>query len=814
MANATWKIELEDGRAFTIDADERVPQKDVVEAATPYFDSWENGGHYMLEFDLPEEKEEKGVVGEVVEAVTPGAGPKLDKTERNVTADKHEAALVAKRNALIEEIERLASVKGTTPGLLLGGTAGGLQRGLEEGEYDRIKLTPAERAGRIAQLRKTLEEVDRQLKIYDSEKNFGTAVGGIGGALAGATGGAAVGRMAPGPLKVPGALVGSTLGAILGAGGGAYYGKLADIEDMRRVRDITPAQAEALAKREAIQTIVFDGAFMLIFGPGGKLVGKLVAGDSLGKALRSTAKEVIDWNSYKAALRDQREAFVRDRTKNAPPELGQEVSRKLGVPPRAGAQEEVVEDLMNQTGKGTENIAGPTVGETTGRVGRVEGSLRRIAPEIIAENDKALGEAADSIRNRALNTLDQAGARTGQELDEAFEQVVSSADAGLKNYASPIFEEAARLGVKTTPQQTKPLMNQLRTLLIRNEKSVFLEPGEEAFLRARLEALERQGGVVDVGILQEMVSAMKRAMRGTHEIGAPSSEWQKVLGGVIKTADGVYDKLLKGTDRRLAGKIRAVRQLYREVNEVLYSETMSKIARRDPERVGAYIARTGNTKAIQEVRSALDKLSSEQTRLAQGAGRQGSGIMTAKAFDETKNAIDAGIIKGFLEEQTKNLDALPKRLTDPQFTRTLRELLLDPRAKGSHRLRNARVLADLDRVVAAIRLSNPESLPRPGRIFNEMGIPVGSIGLGTLTFMISGGLTGPALVAALVAYMGSGLLAKAMTRAMTTPHSGVLRKMAFAMRLGNKVAKQPQLATVLLQQLQEIEAEISRDGED
>ena len=754
----TWKVETSDGRGWTIDAPEGVSEADVNAFAEANADSWVNGARYRMEPDT--------------EATAPEqpSGP----------TGKDYADAVARLDTRMQQIDaerqKLAYGHFRSPSLLTGGSG-------VEGQ------TATQRIAELTQEYNDLESQKSQFEIGST----GQTVGGIGGGLAGGGLGALLGS----PLGPPGMAIGGILGSILGGAGGVVAGThLWDIPVARGTREVTDQEAAELIKSRAIEALVWDGAFVLILGPGGRAIGKMTKGAKFLPALKAAAKQSFAWDKLPRVKAEQMAKTIEKRAAQAPEGLATEVSRAIGeTPTRTGqaATREALTDLAERTGGRV-----PTKGEMTGLVEGGERFVRSQAPMPFFKNDQALAKAAGEIRDNALRVLDDAGAYTGADLGNAINTVTASANKTLKRTTGPVFERAAKALVSA---DMTPTIKILEDVLGRDARSAgrLLASGERASIEGMLQALKATPNMWVDGV-QDFISGNKAALRSLSSEGVRPTEFmQKVLNDVVQAADGAYlAAIQKAPDASLKADLLAARKLYRETMTDLFSDTMVKLARQNPEDMGRALTAKGSVTETQELRAALDRALSG----APGKTRVRGQIVTelgAKQMADERARIDAGIVKGFIEKQTQSLDSLDAKLLDPDFRLTLKELLV---GKGAANPARGRVVLDeLDKALAVLKLAAAEMAPQPGRL----GVPgMGGVGAGTAAATVTGDIKTAAPLVILTAGL-SRQIGKAAASYMTTGNAGYIHAVGRAIALSRLAGKNAAAAEALRATLRELD---------
>src|SRR5574341_240456 len=781
---AVWKVNGSDGQSWTVDAPEDVTEDEVNTFAAANADSWVNGGRYQM---VPECEPSKPPI-----------------SARNIEA----AAAVRSLDEQIAEKQRqIASFK--TPTETPGGAV--------------VAMTPTKSGqAQIGTLEREIAELQAQRdKLVIGSK--GQTYGGVGGSLLGTGMGILAGGAIAGP---PGMYVGGMLGSILGGAGGAALGtKLWDIPEAREALDISDAEAAALIRNRAIESLVWDGAFVLIFGPGGRLIGKMADGAKFAPALKASVKESFVWDDMVRAKKEQLKGISEKRGRDIPTRFADEVSARLGVPQSATDAELTGKLIRDISAKAAGQI--PTQGGMVGVTTGAEAFARRQSPVTFLKNEKKLTEAVQQIRDDALSSLDRAGAHGRFELGQALEQVVDSADTTVKRVTGPIFDRAAAQNVAVDMTETVNYMRAIlkedldsgRTLLKGPERTAIensLGALELPLNEARKSAKARGAIIVSQPITmtpqaaQNFISGNKAAARAIGPDGTkPSGFMTKYLMNVNTLADSAYLSTLRNVEApSLMQDLLGARRLYRETLGDLYSDAMAKAARQDAEDVGRALTPKGAISEIRELRQALNRAVQNAPRKSRFT-YEGRPVLTElgkEAMETERRRIDAGLIKGFIERNTQSLADLEMKIRDPEFRDTLKELLMGEGVASAPLGR--KVLEELDKVVAAFKLVRPELAPQPGKVVSGLG----SVGGGTVAAAMTwGGIQGG--VAAFASWLfGARFLGRAMATAMTTGNMGVFRTIQRAAALAPKAGSSAATAEALRGIMRELDEYDRKNG--
>lgn len=767
-----WKVDSA-GESWNIEAPDDATEAEVNQFAADNYAGWVNGGRYRMEQEPT--ASQRATYDDARDVQTAPAGPQKEDYDRAVQMLDQQISALQK--------ERLGR---SSPGDMLGG---------------RSLVNAPDLDKQIADL--------SDLRSKFAIGSTGETVGGVTGALVGAgalgTLGLLTGPAAPVAVPVLG-LLGSILGGATGVALGTH---LWDIPAARETREVTDQEAAELIRQRAVTAVVWDGAFTLILGPGGRAVGKMTKGAKFLPALKAAAKESMSWDRLQDIHKKQLAKVVAERAEKVPPGMATQVSRALDVPTQKTTQEaaeDLVADIAARSGGRV-----PTGGEMSGIVRGAEGFARGQSPMPFFENDIILAQTAESIRSTALKDLDAAGAITGPEFGEGIKRVVDSAQRTLKSTTAPIFERAAREGVNADMTAT---IRYLEGVLAKDKAALhpLLGSTERSSLEAMLAKLqpEPQYGLrraptpITAEGLQDGISSMKAAQRGATSDGKKPGEYMgKVLRDLIEVSDSAYKEMIERVNPALRRDLEQARKLYKDTLGDLYSDAMVVAASKTPEDVGKALTGKGTVTEIRELRAALKRAvenAPTKSRYKGGVKPENLVEMSKAELQADRLRIDAGLIKGYVERNTQTLETLPQTLRSEEFRRTLKELLTGKDAADP--ALGQKVLDELDRTVGVLKLIKPEHAPQPGRILGASGM--GSVSPVTM----AGSVTGqPIQVAAPVAITGMRLfrfIGKVMATAMTSGNLGSFRALQRAITLSNIAGQNAAAAEALRAAVREL----------
>lgn len=659
--------------------------------------------------------------------------------------------------------------------------------------------------------------------ISDDKKSLSEldtrGLGELGGAGAGAVAGGMTGMAAGGPI-------GAGIGAIVGAAIGSFGGRLYDASEAAEVQEITPQEMFNMAKESAIESVVFDGATMLILGPGGKALGMLTGKAPLARSLKRLGIRIRNWER----VRDQiaaREKGGRLAQMSADPRLSAQISDKV-LPesqrvPQAQADRrtgKLLEETQRDTGYW------PTEGEMRGEApgGFMGERFRRyLSPEPFERSAQSRGHYAADMRdavNKIIDDPNLAYNTSDRSFGDTVQRMLTSADEALKMNFRPAVKRAEQLGGESFTIDVTPMYNFIDNLWQAGEKRKWINFTEDEvkILKKYHDALAPKQTAIGPGMpgpvvperftpeeLLDVASNLKREMRDASKTGSPSEPVKKLLNQFIEVTDGTFDaaaRKIPGGGKIVDDLIDA-RKEYRRGMRAVYSKWMTKMLRSDPDKVGAALNQKGSQVSIQQLREAM-ALSEEiappsHSRLTVG----GKFVYGKKDVARERERIENGLIRGYLKANTNELTDLPERLKDEKFRTTLRELITGINQTPGGRQRSAKVLKELDKLTAAIQLSDPKLLPKPHRI-----LPPGS----PSEFAMARGFTGGGFTHGVIllgsTLLGVNALSKAITRAATTGNTSTINKMTRLFVLSSRARSNAVAGEAARKLMQEIQDEL------
>lgn len=629
-----WEIDAPNGDHYTVLAPREASEDEVMGYAQASAPSWRNGGVYTLP--------ESGDIQDFAEEQVPVPRAKLDLEalggERMI-----EPTLDPRRSPKplsTEEAER---------------TRRELEAKMENIEIAREQLRrrmgePDFRSGREtagATLdtpgHRRLRELDAKYAELEAQRDHLTVghAGELGGGIIGAVGGGLVGT----------ALFRNPIAALalswLGAAGGANVGtRLWDIPEARKAREISDEEAARIANSRGAYSLMFDGALMLVFGPGAQVIGRYTRNSPLGQMIAKGAQKIIGWDDIVRAGKNlrgaQRQRAVEARTK------GQDSLTKEAVE-RMAADGEV-----------------PTRAQVTGENHLLDDAAEQIAP---GARRKQREQITRNVEDRI------AIARTGgaepfgpllhdfenKAAGDAIADIQTGVRAAIRQRTAPTFEEARTAGFRINLAGAKAF---IRNALRENDGALnqVLKETERQRLQGMLNQLEADP-FMGAAAAQRFISALKAGQRAIVD-GTPASDlYQQTLSDVIGQTEQLFDNAAEAMSPGLRKRLQDARKLYREMSEITLDEEVEKLLRKNPEAVLEALTQRGKTTPL----DAINKLINFGRVFGVESAEQNAELIRRAAFE---SYVRREVLSGVDSAAQFN----HKWLTDAKFRRTFEKL--------------------------------------------------------------------------------------------------------------------------------------------
>ena len=271
--------------------------------------------------------------------------------------------------------------------------------------------------------------------------------------------------------------------------------------------------------------------------------------------------------------------------------------------------------------------------------------------------DKQLGTA---LTKEVKNIVDSSvvNAVTDKEAGDALNLAFSTAEKRVKEAVAPFYnkvipEQGGGVGVYTTSLGAKAqnLLNK-SFAKTRSGRSVGLE-SEDLQLLKDLADVKTVMSFADAHELRSSLLRQKRALGNKY--GA-DNEFSTLLTNSITTLNKQMDTAATNFNPQLLRAYKAVSLKYSRTMSDLYDDVVVGVLKKNPERVGETIGRTGNVTEVLKVRKALQR---------------------AKIEGINVEPLQENLLNGYLKEITSNLDGsldnltgLADKMTDRKFKRT------------------------------------------------------------------------------------------------------------------------------------------------
>lgn len=271
--------------------------------------------------------------------------------------------------------------------------------------------------------------------------------------------------------------------------------------------------------------------------------------------------------------------------------------------------------------------------------------------------DKQLGtaltkEVKDIVDSSVVNAV------TDKEAGDALTLAFSTAESRVKEAVAPFYnkvipEQGGGVGVYTTSLGAKAqsLLNK-SFAKTRSGRSVGLE-SEDLQLLKDLSDVKTVMSFADAHELRSSLLRQKRALGNKY--GA-DNEFSTLLTNSISTLNKQMDTAATNFNPQLLRAYKAVSLKYGRTMSDLYDDVVVGVLKKNPEKIGETIGRTGNVTEVLKVRKALQR---------------------AKIEGINVEPLQENLLNGYLTEITKNLDGsldnltgLAEKMTDKKFKRT------------------------------------------------------------------------------------------------------------------------------------------------
>lgn len=326
----------------------------------------------------------------------------------------------------------------------------------------------------------------------------------------------------------------------------------------------------------------------------------------------------------------------------------------------------------------------------------------RLLKNIVANEDVITPSAAHDLQSawqsaaRDLEKSGQPNTRMSERLNAAASKMRARLAQALDDAANKVDEQMAmfRTGEEVPGQlvaaeaETVAARQAREAAVARGERPVdIFKQQEEMF------GPEKQGELFTTstgGVAEQ--SAIKANAARQAEMAAAQARGEAAAESAVRGLPEQQKSMFKEAptvDPRLPGQLREARDLYREMNENVYSTTGAKALRaaetRGPEHVASMIFAKGNTTAIKEIEDMarfaekVDKAAASpeaKRALLERAKKLGLNVSDRPVADVVREA-QRGIRAEFLRtyaNSAEQLSKLPQAMRDPKIQRTFETL--------------------------------------------------------------------------------------------------------------------------------------------
>jgi len=359
-----------------------------------------------------------------------------------------------------------------------------------------------------------------------------------------------------------------------------------------------------------------------------------------------------------------------------------------------------------------------------------------------AAADKQLGAA---LAKEANNIVESATSRALADVDvgDAVRASLEAADTKFKATVAPVYKKIEDLGgnipvfTPTIKQNAQKLLDEALQMSTSGTRFIGLDDNAVKLLKDFADT-NTALTFSQANDLRSKLLTMQRDMGTKYEA---NTNVDRYLSEAISALNKSMDTAASGLSPELRTLYNGVNTEYKNVMSNLYDETVKQLLKKNPERLGESMSRSGNVTEIIKMRKAL--------REAKRQGVDTSGI-------------EENLLQGYMKDITKGLDGsvddfilLGEKMKDRKFRRTYDLMMqLNPTAKQN-----------MDKLIHVAKVAGKTNEPT---ILQGRG---GVGGLVNVFTVVGGGTAAYAGGAASVAPVVVGLVtAQALAaKAMTTP---------------------------------------------
>lgn len=312
-------------------------------------------------------------------------------------------------------------------------------------------------------------------------------------------------------------------------------------------------------------------------------------------------------------------------------------------------------------------------------------------PVMMAAEEKTK-KALVSAKNKILDDI-STNIYDSVATGESFANAINAGDEALKNTVRPFYENLSKSTGAVVDMV--PIQNKANQLLNQAEKAggLTLTDTEKSFLTKLSSAPEG----IDFATAHDVLSTFKKTQRDLKAGDKPDSalyarmsefvnSLQKQMdtsfaktGGKPKALD-FEGKLADDASQSLSEQYKLYSNLYKDSVGELYSETTSKLLRKDPEYVGKNIYAAGSVTSFKDVQQALSRAKQLDPKLN---------------VNDTINSVRRGYVENLLKSENSLANLGEKIKNDEAIRRTFETVLTPAQQNNVTRLLKAAELSSV-----------------------------------------------------------------------------------------------------------------------
>jgi hypothetical protein len=312
-------------------------------------------------------------------------------------------------------------------------------------------------------------------------------------------------------------------------------------------------------------------------------------------------------------------------------------------------------------------------------------------PVMMAAEEKTK-KALVSAKNKILDDI-STNIYDSVATGESFANAVNAGDEALKNTVRPFYENLSKSTGAVVDMV--PLQNKANQLLNEAEKAggLTLTETETKFLTKLSSAPES----LNFATAHDVLSTFKKTQRDLKAGDKPDSALYARMSEFVGSLQNQMDtsfaktggkpkaldfegKLADDASQSLSEQYKLYSNLYKEGVNDLYSETTSKLLRKDPEFVGKNIFAAGSVTAFKDVQQALGRAKQLDPKLN---------------VTDTINSVRRGYVENLLKSENSFANLGDKIKNDEAIRRTFETVLTPPQQSNVRKLLKAAELSSV-----------------------------------------------------------------------------------------------------------------------